>query len=174
MELAGDGRLGAPASVEQWNTLSEAALAEGRTRVVRSIYQNNDALEESIPAVFPKRMRPWLRPVARDAVRRLDKKYAHLVVAGSLRRALEALRAALSESGTGYVLDRFTYADIAMVVVLETVAPIAHTEPPLGPATRQCWSDAALADEFADLLRWREGLVASVGLRSSQFTASRQ
>ena len=55
-----------------------------------------------------------------------------------------------------------------MAVVLEAVAPIARTVPPLGPATRRCWSDAPLAEEFADLLAWRDRLASSPATAYSQ------
>lgn len=152
---AGDGRLGDLAAVEPWNVLSEAALAEGRTRVVRSVLASPAALDEALAALVPQALRPALRFVARDAARRLDRKYAHLVVPGSLRRALERTREGLRESGSDHLLGTFSYADVAMAVVLEAVAPAARIEPPLGPATRQCWTDPVLAAEFDDLLRWR-------------------
>jgi glutathione S-transferase len=153
---AGDARLGDLAAVEPWNTLSEAALAEGRTRVVRSVLASPAALDEALAGIVARPLRPTFRFVARDAARRLDRKYAHLVVPGSIRRALERTRDGLREVGGDHLLGTFSYADIAMAVVLEVVAPAARIEPPLGPATKRCWTDPALAAEFEDLLRWRE------------------
>lgn len=153
---AGDVRLGDVAAVLPWNELSEAALAEGRTRVVRAVLASPAALDEALAGIVPPPLRAPLRFVARDAARRLDRKYAHLVVPGSLRRALERTRDGLRRSGGDHLLGTFSYADIAMAVVLEAVAPVARIEPPLGPATTRCWSDPALAAEFEDLLRWRE------------------
>jgi glutathione S-transferase len=74
----------------------------------------------------------------------------------------------LAASRCDYLLGRFSYADIAMTVVLETVMPAARTEPPPGPATRRCWSDPALAEEFQDLLLWRSRLAISPATRYSQ------
>ena len=165
---AGDGRLGDLSVVAQWNAISEAALAEGRTRVVRCVLGNDPALEEALPGFVPSLLRTPLRFVAHDAARRLDRKYAHLVVPGSLRTALLRLRSGLIASRCDYLLGRFGYADIAMAVVLETIMPIARTEPPLGPATRRCWSDAALAEEFQDLLLWRSRLASSPATGYSQ------
>jgi glutathione S-transferase len=119
---------------------------------------------------FPKVLAPHLRFVGRDATRRLDRKYAHLLVPGSLRKALEHTRAAVLQSETGFLLDGFSYADICMVAVLEVVSPLARAQPPVGPATRACWSDTALADEFADLLSWRKRLVVTVTPRFSQYS----
>lgn len=170
---AGDGRLGDFAAIAAWNELSEAALAEIRTRVVRGVLASPPALDEALAGLLPAPLRPPLRFVARDAARRLDRKYQHLLVPGALRRALERLREGLDRSGSGYLFARFGYADIAMAVVLEGIAPIARTEPPLGPTHRRCWSDPQLAQEFSDLLDWRASLARSRTTSYSQlYTAA--
>jgi glutathione S-transferase len=166
--LVGDARLGDLTVVAQWNALSEAALAEGRSRVVRCICADVLALQESLPGFFPSVVRPALRFAARDAVRRLQRKYAHLDEPGSLLRALRELRHGLAAARGDYLLGRFSYADIAMAVVLETIAPIARTTPPLGAATKRCWSDAALAEEFSDLISWRSRLANAPATSYSQ------
>ena len=155
-ERADNERLGDFEAIAPWNVLSEAALAEGRTRVLRCILRNNQALEESLPAFVPKPLRGTLRFVARDAVQRLDRKYAHLVEPGALRQALEQTREGLAQVDSDYLLGRFTYADVTMATVLEVIAPIARTQPPLGPMTQRCWSVPELASEFGDLLDWRD------------------
>ena len=168
-ERAGDNRLGDFARIETWDALSEDALAEGRTRVVRSVLASPAALAESLPAFVPSPLRRPLRVIARYAAQRLDRKYAHLVKPGALREALAQTRAGLADSDSDYLLGEFSYADVTMAVVLETIAPIARTEPPLGPAVAACWHDTALADEFADLVAWRDRLAANPATRFSQF-----
>lgn len=168
-EAAGGGRLGDLEAVAQWNSLSEDALAEGRTRVVRSIMGNPRALQESLPTFVPEFLRSSLRFVARDAARRLDRKYAHLSRSGALRNALLRTREGLTQAGGDYLLGQFSYADIAMAVVLEVVTPIAKTVPPLGAETLSCWIDSNLADEFQDLVEWRNRLAASNETSYSQF-----
>jgi len=155
--------------VRHWNALGDAALCEGRTRVVRGIACDPRAQVESMPSFVPMPLRGGLRWLARDAVRRLDRKYAALAVDGSLRQALLRMRETLAASGGDFLLGRFGYADIAMCMVLECVAPIARTTPPLGPATRRHWQDDALAREFDDLLAWRRRLLALPGIAGSQF-----
>ena len=167
--VAGDARLGDFEANSVWNDLSEAALAEGRTRVVRCILQDDEALVESLPSWVPSQLRRSLRFVARDAVQRLDRKYAHLLKPGALRHALLQTRNRLAEIHGDYLLGGFTYADIAMAVVLEVVAPAARAEPPLGPATQACWHDAALTEEFQDLVQWRNRLAAAEPTSYSQF-----
>ena len=171
-ETTSDERLGDLEAIVPWNTLSEAALAEGRTRVVRCILGNDQALAESLPAFVPDPLRHPLRFVARDVVQRLDRKYAYLLKPGALRQALVHTREGLERADSDYLLGRFTYADISMAVALEVVAPIAHLQPPLGPVTQRCWQHPALASEFADLLDWRSRLVATAATSYSQFSSN--
>lgn len=168
-ETAGDGRLGDFETILPWNELSEAALAESRARVVRGMLNSNQALEESLPGFIPGPLRPSLRFVSRDALHRLDRKYAHLVKTGALREALERTRDGLAQANGDYLQGNFSYADITMAVVLEVITPIARHEPPLGPATDRCWHDPALAEEFEDLLAWRDRLAGTEAISYSQF-----
>ena len=168
-DMTEDERLGDFEEIAPWEALSEAALAEGRTRVVRCILADERALEESLPAFVPGPLRGPLRFLSRDAVRRLDRKYAHLSVPGALRRALVRTRERLSSAEGDYLLGRFGYADISMAAVLEIVSPIARAHPPLGPATRDCWHDPELAEEFRDLLDWRDRLAGAASTSYSQF-----
>lgn len=159
--------------IKAWNDRSEAALAEGRTAVVRRVLSSDDALEEVLPSFVPRQLRPYLRFTARFALGRLDHKYAHLVEPGALREALVHTRECLAKAGGGdYLLgSHFSYADITMAVVLEIIAPIATHEPPLGPATLQCWNDPELAGDFQDLLDWRNRLAAAKATSFSQFSS---
>lgn len=168
-EVTGIGRLGELQEIAHWDKLSEAALAEGRTRVVRSVLGNERALEEALPAFIPHSLRRPLRFLARDAARRLDRKYAHLLEFGSIRDALTATREGLKRSKGDYLLSDFSYADITMAVVLEVIAPIAITEPALGPETQECWNDKELAEEFRELIQWRDCLARESTTSYSQF-----
>lgn len=155
----GDGRLGELARIAGWNARADAGLAEGRARLLAALEQDRDALAESLPAVLPAMLAPALRPVARNAVARLQRKYAHLVQPGAMRRALIEARECLEAHGGGFLLGRFSYADIVAATLLEMVRPRA-IGCALGPASQRCWTDAALAEEFGDLLAWRERLLA--------------
>lgn len=169
-ETAGDERLGDLDAIAPWNDLSEAGLAEGRTHVVHRVLDSDQALEEALPSFVPELLRRPLRFVAHDAAQRLDRKYAHLVMPGALHQALEHTREGLARADSDYLLGRFTYADITMAVLLEVVAPIAQTQPPLGPATERCWNNPALAGEFEDLLDWRDRLAGAAATSFSQFS----
>ncbi len=161
--------LGNFSSIARWDNWSESALAEGRTRVVRCIQKNNKALEESVPPFVPNAMKSLMRPIARHAVKRIDKQYAHLNHPGSIHTALTRTRDALAQSENDYIQEHFSYADITMAVILEVIKPIAKNDPPLGPETLKCWNDEALANEFADLVEWRDRLAATDEISYSQF-----
>jgi len=45
----------------------------------------------------------------------------------------------------------------------------ARSEPPLGPETRKCWNNSALAAEFQDLLHWRDRLAGLDATSYSQY-----
>lgn len=166
---SGDARLGDMQAIAAWNDVSDAALAEGRTGVVRCILNNNKALEEALPGFVPQLVRGKLRFIARDAVKRLDRKYAHLVEQGVMHKALVQTHEGLAQSKNDYLLGQFSYADIAMAAVLEVVASVAIVEPPLGPATQLCWFDSELAIEFEALLDWRDRLAKNNATSYSQF-----
>jgi glutathione S-transferase len=146
-----------------WNERSERALEAGRARVVRRMAEVPGAKAEALPPFVPAPLRPVLGEATGMALAHLRKKYAlHADLEASrsgLRAALEALRAELD--GRRYLVDdRLTYADISMAVVLQMVRPVADTFIPLGPATREVWSDDELARSFEDVIAWRDRLYA--------------
>jgi glutathione S-transferase len=76
----------------------------------------------------------------------------------TLRPLLEEAREAVDDGG--YVLSRsglsFTYADVALAAAMQVVRPRQGSK--LGPATREAWTNEALAREFEDLLAWRDAI----------------
>ena len=162
-------RLGDMQEIKLWDELSEAALAMGRSNVLHCILNNPAAQKESLPSFIPGPLRGPLRFIALDAVKRLDRKYAHLVETDALRNALVAIREGLAEAKGDYLFGKFSYADITMAAVIEVIAPIAINHPPLGPATQSCWSNTELSNEFPDLLAWRNRLAANHATSYSQF-----
>ena len=74
----------------------------------------------------------------------------------AMRDGLLAMRDALG--GATYALGDFTFADVALAVALQPVRPVGDQHLRLGPGTRQAWTEPELAEEFADLLAWRDRL----------------
>jgi glutathione S-transferase len=162
------------ADVLGWNDRSERALRANRVRVVVRMAEVPGAKAEALPPGIPAALRPVLAGTTGLALAFLRRKYA----LGSdvdasqaiLRAALEDLRGALG--GRQYLLGDFSYADVTMAVVLQGIRPVADELIPLGPATREVWSNDELAREFADLLRWRDALYARH--RRASATGSRE
>jgi glutathione S-transferase len=149
------------AAIRAWAEAVDEASSRGRALVVAELLKSPRALDESLPPPIPGWLRPLMRPVTRFGTGRLARKYdldmgaaaAHEL---AVRAALESLRARLA--GGSYLHRSFTYADIVAATPLQAIAPVADEYLALGPATRVAWTRPALADEFADLLRWRDEL----------------
>ncbi len=146
--------------IAAWNARSERALQAGRARVIVRMTEVPDADLEALPPFFPKFASPILRQSTRLALRFLAHKYA---LTGDLEASNAIVRAELLElrralDGRPYLYGALTYADITMAVVLQLVSPVANEFIPLGPATRTVWTNELLADEFSDLVEWRDAL----------------
>lgn len=142
----------------------DEASSRGRALVVGAMLKSPAALDEGLPPQFPRWLRPLARPITRYGTRWFGRKYGLALedVAAheaAMRDALYELRAALG--GRAHVLDRFTYADIVGAGLLQGICPVADAWWPIGPATRRAWTQDTLAEEFADLLAWRDELYAT-------------
>ncbi len=148
------------ADSEAWNVRSETVLAHGRALLTPRVGGDPAAALEQVPKGL-RWIGPLSAPLVAFGVRYLRDKYALEAVGQSERRAairteLAALRTALA--GGDHLLGTFTYADIAMAVALQVVQPVGDQHLRLGSATRAAWRDPELAEEFADLLGWRDRL----------------
>lgn len=152
---------GLEAEVERWADLSDRIIHAGRARVLAGLRSNRDARVEALPPFIPGALRGALSPMAATAAMFIGSKYGvardpELEVERTLRPALEEVRKALRDRG--YLLDRFTFADVAVAASLQAVAPRIGSS--LGPATRAIWQNEALAREYPELLAWRDALYA--------------
>ncbi len=150
------------ADIAAWNARSEAALAAGRVGVIARMSEVPGAKTESLPLAAPAVLQPLVGLAAGATLAFLRWKYGvdRDVAAAdrALRGGLEDLRSALA--GRDYLFDRFSYADITMAVILQMVRPVSDAYIRLGPAAREVWTKAPLAEEFGDLIAWRDGLYA--------------
>ncbi|HJK94276.1 MAG TPA: glutathione S-transferase [Polyangiaceae bacterium LLY-WYZ-15_(1-7)] len=149
------------AAVARWNALSDEALGAGRAKAVRATLEDRDAQVDALKGIVPDPLRRPLRPVAVVAAKQLLRKYG-APPRSALEDALEKLREGLGD-GEHLVGGRFGYADMAMAVVLEFVAPGAHVR--RSETERRVWGDARLAKRFADLVAWRDRLIAAHPVR---------
>jgi glutathione S-transferase len=107
----------------------------------------------------PESLRDTFAPTSAMAIRFLARKYdviqdVDAEVEQTLRPALEDVRQALG--GKQYLLDVFTYADVAIAAALQAVRP--HDGASLSPGTRAAWTNDVLARDFDDLLMWRDAV----------------
>lgn len=155
-------------AIEEWNYRCDAALAAGRIIATRRVAGSEPARREALPAPLRGKAYPFFAPLADAGIFYLTRKYGFGEASAeaaeqSIRRTLEAGRTAIAEGRNHTVGDTFTFADIALACSLHFVSP--HPSLKMGSATRACFTQPALADEFADLLAWRDGCYAANRVR---------
>lgn len=147
-------------AMTEWLVRSEEGLDAGRVLVTERVRRDAVALGASVPLPLPGRAKRWVGSVG---VRFLERKYRfdESMVEDArhrLRGVLEQLAEAIE--GRDHLLGGFSYADIAMAVVLQFVAPVDAPSMPLPLPARSAWRDDALALEFRSLLSWRDAMYA--------------
>ncbi|MCU0656181.1 MAG: glutathione S-transferase [Polyangiaceae bacterium] len=152
-------------AIERWHQVGEGLLEAGRILVTRRVAGDREAQRESTPAFVPEGLRGAVAAGAGVVTGLLAQKYGFSGVDSSTARAqaregLLALRAALPSGARHLIGERFSYADLLMAASLQFLRPVADLYMPIGPATRRCWSNPDLAEEFADLLAWRDQIFA--------------
>ncbi|WP_394834813.1 glutathione S-transferase N-terminal domain-containing protein [Pendulispora rubella] len=148
--------------VGAWNDCSEAALRAGRALFLVRLAGDRAAQLDNLPPFVPRALRPALRPIVRSGIGYLRWKHgidddAVTRARTQLETSLNTLREALSH-GSNYILGSFSYADVAMAVVCQFIAPVDDRYIALTPANRSCWTEETLARSFEDILRWRDDL----------------
>lgn len=141
-----------------FNRLADEACAESRFAIGKRFSADPDAQREAMHGVVPRALARPTRFVAKLVSGWVTRKYEDTVEPGATRTALETLRRSLAENGGDYVLGEFSFADMAMSVMLDMVSPPSNDYVYRAPATRECWTQPELAAEFADVIEWRDGL----------------
>lgn len=145
--------------IERYDAVAERISNVGRAWVMKRLSESRAAQREALPSFMPAVVRSALAPSAAMAVSFLVKKHGvptdvDVEIRQVMRPALEELRGALSDKP--YLLGSFTYADVTVACALGALRP--HDSTPIGPATREVWTNEALASEFDDLLMWRDAV----------------
>lgn len=157
---------GHEAAVARFVDLAEKALHAARALVLRAVDQNPLAQEESVSLPLPSALK---RPVARFGTWALATKWSARMSEeeGESRVAsvLEELRRALG--GKPYLDGSFSFADMAMAGVVQSIAPVDDRFIRLAPGTRQSWSRPTLARRFSDMVEWRDALFEKHFARSA-------
>lgn len=152
------------AAIAHWIELGERALDSGRVLSLHRTLEDPEALKELVPRGMRSALGGIAIGVGRMGVLRTLRKYgerAHSIAEREkiVRSALDELRAALAKSSSSpkTVLGTFTFADIAAAQMLSFVSPPAFGLK-LGKASRKGFTDPGLAEEYADLIAWRDAL----------------
>jgi glutathione S-transferase len=142
--------------VAEWNDRSDRALRAARALFFTRLVDDPEAQLDNLPPFIPSRLRPLMRPMVKTGVAYLRAKYG--VDGDFTKRAREeldgelvALREQLSTKRR-YLLGEFSYADVAMAVVCQFFSPVEADHIPLAPANRRCWTEPALAKNYADII----------------------
>lgn len=169
----GEARLFPPerlADIERWHRRSDEAMAAGRALSLTRVLADDGALDELTPRPL-RRFGALTRAITRAGTARTRRKYGgdlrgdaeHLAIQTGF---LDELRAALGPdpaAAPATLLGAFTFADISAAQALAFVRPPADPILRLGPRSRLCFGDEALAERYADLLAWRDALYARHG-----------
>lgn len=158
-DRSGDGETlfpeGRDADIERWDARAETILRAGRALAMRRMLRSPRALAEHVPG--GRALGTVVAPVGALGVHYLLRKYGVTETAehyrSAMRAGLEALRDALGKGD--HPIGVFSYATLTMAVSL-TFKPLGPGRDHLGEANRACWTDAELAEEFADLVAWRD------------------
>lgn len=140
-----------------WNDSAETLMTAERGRLMDRLLASKTALQESVPPPLNK-LGAAMVPVAKMAVEFIASKYtakkpppAHAEAV--ITSVLEQAEAALFYEDY-LVGSEFTFADVAMASALGMILP--HARQPLGPASREVWSEPAIAGAFPALIAWRD------------------
>ncbi len=145
--------------IVRWNERSERVFDAARALSVEAMSHSPAALAENVPG--PRAIATRLTAVGALGVRYIKGKYdARLELEQyreRIREGMKELERALD--GRDHVLSVPTYADVAMTIATWALRPPGRRYDKLGDASRACWSQPALASEFADLLVWRDRML---------------
>lgn len=147
--------------VRAWAQTADQIANAGRIITTAAVLGDSDAMKENVPPIVPRALRGVSTPIVALGASYLRRKYAFEAVdqaTDHMRAALERVANRLVESDS--LGETFGWPDIAVCSALQFVRP-ADGWVRLGAASRRCWTRAEIADQFADVLDWRDGLVAA-------------
>ena len=151
------------ASINRWNQIAEQVADAGRSLITDRMLTDKEALAEALPPFVPAKARGHLAPIAILGTRFIQYKYGGTTAPRARTAAREGLlemREALRGGRRHLVGEQLTYADIATASSLQFFKAVADVFMPIGAATRRAWLQSDIAEEFSDLIAWRDQLYA--------------
>ncbi|MEM7184960.1 MAG: glutathione S-transferase N-terminal domain-containing protein [Spirochaetota bacterium] len=132
-----------------------------RLRTTQRIRRNYRALEEHVPDFVPNFLKFSGVPLSYLGTSYILSKYKpqdslENTSLQQVRSYLLEIRSILQQKP--YIFDDFSFADISLATFFQFILPVSQTYIFLDTATRQCWIEKDLSDEFADLVAWRDQL----------------
>lgn len=149
------------AEIEAWNGLSDEGLDAARAIGLERVLSNDAWLASLVPRKVRRILGPLAPVVSAFGVRRTLQKY------GSRRRSLSeqnerlhkvlvSIREALAGKERETLLGTFSYADVAVAQVFQFVHPKILGGFKLGKSGLDGYRHPAFAEEFSDLVKWRD------------------
>ena len=150
-------------AVQTWEDLSQRMTAAGRELVTARLLGDPAALAENVPGSPTGILRPVGSAIGRLGATFIKRRYdlgqtSGAAQVGIIRAGLSAFADALRDRP--YLLEGFSWADIAMACALNVVEPVDHPTVRLGERSRVAWSNPDLAIQFRPLLEWRDRIFA--------------
>lgn len=143
-------------AILELNERLEPMFQAARARAVQSALADDEAALDLVPPAL--RSLPFASSTGRLGSRVVAWKHPTPAsgIAERLRAGLDEARRELG--GRSYVHGEFTYADVIVASAVQLIEPVSDAYIPLSSVKRRTWSDPELAAEFADLVKWRDGL----------------
>ncbi|MCS6985576.1 MAG: glutathione S-transferase N-terminal domain-containing protein [Leptospiraceae bacterium] len=140
------------------DALCDVAYRASRAIITARVEDNSEAQKALMPQFIPPSYHEFALPLAKVATLYLERKYSfggvplaqHKEV---LRSVLQELRQKVRKNKT--IFESFTLADISVALTLQFVSPVSDHFIPLSPPLREAFTQEDLAEEFSDLISWR-------------------
>lgn len=145
--------------INELNQISESVLDAGRSLLTHRLMQNPQALQKMLPSFIPKILQKPLTFLGKvglhyinysfDSNRKSLNDHQHTLIKG-----LEQIQTLLKQRT--YFFDEFSYADIILATTINFIDPPAPEFVKLPSTVRQAWRNDQLAQQFGDLIKWRD------------------
>jgi len=148
--------------IKLFNQASEDALSAARVLMLSKLRTNKTALAAALPHWIPELTRPalsWMASMgaAYVAVEFGVKETGDEKMRAACRIHLDKVRNFIGDEqikNRKSVFEQFSFADITLAAALHGVRPPESVS--MHQALRSAWHDTTLANEYADLVEWRD------------------
>jgi glutathione S-transferase len=141
-----------------WSERGEEATDAARGAVLVRMGKNPAVQKASLPPFIPPALRGPLAWMTMMGVHYISREFhssarSYEEHRERIRKFAAEVRQALKGE---YLVDEFSFADVAVASALGVLRPVSTRYVKVDEEIRKVWTDEELADEFADLLAWRD------------------